>query len=124
MTHDNIIEQWSDTETNYTCIIKITPYGTYNGYVGVPINPNSSKNKNKKYIKKLQSIYVHGGVTFSGYFENFKDFYFIGFDTLHNGDYIPKPEFLKSLNHDSSTFKDLPFIKNEIDKMLTQLKQI
>lgn len=74
-------------------------------------------------------IDVHGGVTYFQENKNsygamqdyFKDCDFvIGFDTAHYMDLVP---FMPSMPDMGGTYKDVSFVRNEIIKMVEQLKE-
>ncbi len=102
------------------------------GYVGVT-------NKHKFYLKGYDDVKpkgdyldVHGGLTFTGFFDNgiktntkdVKKLWFIGFDCAHAGDTCMCFKFdnekLNQLMH-GETYKDLNYVIKEIKRMVNQL---
>lgn len=89
---DSDLNKYPDTEYNFTsscgylCKIKRSPQWTYCGYVQLPID-HPYYNKNYDEINDLDTIYVHGDLTFSN------DGLF-GFDCWHTlmGDISPLEE--------------------------------
>lgn len=90
-------ENWIDETTGLPCLAKsnIIPfYGSFwCGYVGVK---DDHPFFNKHYNDLPGDIQVHGGITFSDYW-NEKDIWWIGFDCAHYDDRVnPKGiEFIK-----------------------------
>lgn len=132
---------YSATDGKYhLLILKNNSLGIFNGYVGI------SKKHNffgKDYFnnKEIESLEVHGGVTYAG--NNlkgmFKNFWYFGFDAGHSGDYVPGlSNDLKKFTADllgeklasellkdyEETYKDLDYVTKEVIKLYKQLKDI
>ena len=75
---------WTSKE-GYICVVAINPIGFRCGYVGVPDNhPIRSKDYDLDFE-------VHGGLTYSGYLDQYKNnlfngLWFLGFDCGHAED--------------------------------------
>lgn len=115
----------------YHCIIKRGHHGALLGYVGV----------NKKHVlyeqEDVHFINCHGGVTFTGFFNENKKYWYIGFDCAHAGDLVPSFENIrKEIRKDKEievydglfgglfkdTYKDWNYVKSNIEDMCKQLK--
>lgn len=110
------------------CLIKRGILGQLNGYAILP----------KDLVSDSDDIYdVHGGITFD---EKIGDTRMIGFDCAHSDDIVPeilsnKLKFHKNINErfklstemyrnqleKISSYKDINFVKNEIEKMVDQV---
>lgn len=83
----DVVLQW--THCGLNCLIRYVEHmGTYNGYVGVPIDhPYFEQDYHSEGIENLE---VHGGVTYTGFWEDLNDgLWYIGFDTAHYTDITP-----------------------------------
>jgi hypothetical protein len=135
---------WRDSSTGLVCMIKRGHYGHLCGYVGVP-NGHKLFGLSSEFEPVLQSLCVHGGVTFSGQITTFgafpamlgftdnglsfkdTDVWFIGFDAAHSTDLIPMspglpglPEFLGS----EGTYKDFGFMREQCTQLAKQIFQV
>jgi hypothetical protein len=130
--------------------------GCLNGYVGVKrSHPYFKKDRSHYRIRQLR---CHGGITFTGERKGFdpyfkKGYWYIGFDTAHGGDYIPRffedkklmelmknePVFkemnnmMKALYKDKTVvpmpttkrnYKDIDFLSKEVSGLYHQLTEI
>lgn len=122
---------------------KNTNLGIYNGYVGV-------KKGHRYYGVYYEDVklkeQVHGGLTYSGYmkYEGFKsDYWYLGFDTAHLGDYVPNmpvsteefidivfnelpkgfKEHLRNMMNVEEEFRDVTYVIKEVIKLAKQLKE-
>lgn len=69
------------------CVLKQHPYHPHmNGYVELP---EGHPFRDLEDYELDNKVHVHGGVTFTGYLNEDSDRYYIGFDTMHAGDYWP-----------------------------------
>lgn len=60
---------------------------------------------------------VHGGLTYG---ERESDGFYLGFDCAHASDLLPNATYLRSRDSEC-TYRDLAFVKNEIDLLAAQL---
>jgi hypothetical protein len=135
------------TKEGYNTAIVLKAPGYYCGYIGVT-RSNDLYGKKIKYIDSNTNLTIYKGVTYAD-----KDIsypvpgvllWWIGFDTIHAGDKINYDIVLKnSFFSDNtkkaikemknimetveiktnSTFKDINFIRNELNNLSKQLKQ-
>lgn len=84
MKKADIIEEFR--EGDRVCRIVRNPMGGLNGYVQVPINLRGLD------YEKI-GVTVHGGLTYGTDAEGF-----VGFDTLHAGDWWPEEELSKNVH--------------------------
>lgn len=143
--------QWIDKATDLDCLIVRGPSGSLCGYVGVTEGHplfETAYNDDRFY-----DLDVHGGVTFTDLCqENEKEHgvchvpgpgrtdhvWWIGFDCSHSWDHSPKFEkaltFGAAARHLSdavdfgggfeSSYKDLPYVTQEIHELAAQLKTL
>lgn len=94
----------------YHVTIKKNPFlGVLLGYVDLP--------KDHKFYGLCYDkidVDVHGGLTYS---QQKGEFWRIGFDCGHSGDFIPMFSDLA----DEKNFKDLDFVKSELKNLVEQL---
>lgn len=101
-----------DEVTKLECIIlRNMELGHLCGYVVFP--------EGKDY--DLDSLSVHGGVTYSDYQSRCDNKYCIGFDCAHYDDWSPYIMFRLFSNSVDSTYKDIEFVKAECIKLAKQL---
>lgn len=118
----NVLSVW-DSEPNevryeqdgFRCLISRHPsLGSLNGYVQIPL---SNSLWGKPY-DEIDDIPVHGGITFSGKFNNTDDWW-IGFDCAHVGDFCPYRDSLFHLHvlH-LGEYRDIEYVRFEITNMI------
>ena len=106
----------------YTCHIRQVPgLGILCGYIGLP---KDHPDFGKHYNELMAGYEVHGGLTFSYHsmpsINDNRDKWWIGFDCAHFSDFIPKiPETCEPV----STWKDVGFVKKEIDALISQARK-
>lgn len=120
-----IAEPVFDEFKHKSLICRVVKHNSFNcGYVGVPKEHKCFENS---YHDIEYEIDVHGGLTFSDFFEhiesNYNKYYYIGFDCAHGGDFIPGVNFGLSTTHINS-YKDYDFVKKECIKLAEQLIEI
>lgn len=105
---------------DYEYMIRSTPMGTLNGYIGLPPwHPWNDMERDDIPVN------CHGGVTFASYWDKIdkaidSEAYWIGFDCSHYMDIIPglnMPAYV-----DNATYKDRDYVYNEILSMVEQAK--
>ncbi len=119
--------QWQDKETGFPCLIVRGPAGALCGYVGVAskhllygrdYSDGDDPKEGQPCTLAMFSLSVHGGLTFTGRCHEVPpvgdsichlveegevdDVWWLGFDTAHSGDFLPK------FKSESLEFKDLP----------------
>lgn len=98
---------------NYQCLIlRTTALGSLCGYIALPPEHHLFG----QYYDTIESLYnyelpAHGGLTFSGEFENW---YWIGFDCVHAGDLVPNSPFYS----EDDTYKDMKFVENNLKEIV------
>lgn len=151
--HEPDKKQWLDQETKYPCLIVRSPVsGSLCGYVGVP---ESHPSHGKKTAQLENDYEAHGGITFAGECQkvpeglesigvchvsnNNEKIWWVGFDTAHAFDYMPKigslikdfpsletSKELEQLLPEDSCFKekyrDLVYVTAECESLARQLK--
>jgi hypothetical protein len=87
------------THSGLECMTQLSPVGIPCGYVAVP----ESHPDYGKHYDDMEDIEVHGGLTFSGYWENLCDgLWYFGFDCGHVYD-------MNALPHSEKLFDFTPF---------------
>lgn len=135
--------QWKDEETGLGCRAIRNNQGVICGYVGVP-ESHPAFGKKYSYIyhedidkveNSIRKIDIHGGLTFSGLWEeddNKDKVWWFGFDTDHYNDYAPQRESIFLIkypytigqNHNPSNYKTLDYVKNECKRLAKKLKAL
>lgn len=111
-----------------------------NGYVGVP---RKHPLYGKLYMsnEQVSDLYVHGGITFSGYGrwpEFQEELWYFGFDTAHFMDYVPglvntlqeirkqAGELLLDIDgmFPGTSYRDINYVAAEVNSLYEQLKKI
>ena len=109
-----LVKKWKDPETGLSCVIREnTMMGILLGYVGVKKNHDLH---GKHYDDVSKTVEAHGGLTYSGYLENDKQWYF-GFDCGHHNDYIPGLCSGNPIN-----YKDEDYVENQCLLLAKQIK--
>ena len=106
------------TIDGYLCEIKRQFQQYLCGYINVPIKRDIvvDPQREEDYYEKIFCDYkVHGGITS---FTEFGSHVKIGFDCAHNCDYKP----LAIYNTQYATYKNVDFVKNELKKLIKQIK--
>ena len=135
--------QSQDEHTGYVCLAKRNfKMGFWCGYVGIPEGHFLYGIEYNHMIYQGLDIYIHGGITFSGFCdeenpiegichvnENNQRIWWLGFDCGHDGDYIPhgtetQYHLSKHLMLPYVTYKDLEYVKRECKELTRQLKAI
>ena len=95
--------------------------------------PCTSSNENHRTIEDL--ISVHGGITFTGEYEEGGKvleggIWWIGFDCAHTGDYNPgialalmKTGYLDHLLSSDEVYRDEDYVTIEVEQMAVQIKE-
>lgn len=123
----------AEDKDGYRLLVVRQRAGFLCGYVGVDKNHSLYE---KLYMSPLDEnvpdgdclvdiIDVHGGLTYSGFFDSIEEagnYWYFGFDCGHYTDHVPNPilRVITSVNR----YKDVAYVKNEIDNMLKQIKDI
>lgn len=106
------------TYCNYQCLIlRNRPLENLCGYIALPPEHHLFG----QHYDTIESIYdyelpAHGGLTFSGEFENQ---YWIGFDCAHAGDWIPN----SPINDEDDTYKDMDFVEKNIKEIINFIEK-
>ena len=126
---------WTDPETGYLCEInRMVAYyesaaqrGYLCGYVYMPKNhPYNKLDLKNCWFLDDGILEVHGGVTFQGSKQEDGP-EMIGFDCGHCFDisYLTKADIEVIYKHDdNATYKDIPFVMAECEKLAKQLKDL
>ena len=75
-----------DDFTGYAMLIRRGPLDGLCGYVGLLDHPAYGKGDSDDFFDNIR---VHGGLTFAGLFEDEGEYWWLGFDCSHAGDYVP-----------------------------------
>ncbi|MCY4318339.1 MAG: hypothetical protein OXE76_03945 [Alphaproteobacteria bacterium] len=126
--------QWTDEATGLPCLILRADHpGTLCGYVGVAEgHPYFRVDDDSDVL--IDGIDVHGGLTFSGFCQASNDeakgvchapgsgepdrVWWLGFDCAHYLDKGPTGLFL---GHCEGEYRDIPYVKAEVEKLAAQL---
>jgi hypothetical protein len=120
---------------NYPCLASRNTIGTWCGFVGIaethPLFMQHYETEPYRYIE------VHGEVSFTGFlkeesllFAPPKRWWWIGFDTHHEGDFCPNVERfpnkprtrkLKAKTSDSPIYRDVLFVEAQLNILAMQL---
>lgn len=152
--HEPDFAKWRDPETGLICaIVRPTLTKALCGYVKIPNcrlrqkliryrqnDPGTFADSifHRRYRRNgyshslLKGIDVHGGLTFSGSFRDYRlSGYWIGFDCAHAFDFIPKVhETLVSLGKEyarfqlSDIYRDFTYVKKETTSLARQVAKI
>lgn len=140
-----VLEIYTDADTGYRCMIWMNPvYATLYGYIEVSVyHPHIAPYFKDNTImdicdSPIDDYDVHGGVTFarrvvspdSDYPLSSDGCLWVGFDCVHSGDdhwCNLKRKWWSELIDTSHlpfplTYKDLPFVRGEINKLAKQLR--
>lgn len=122
--------EWDDEEDNlhwhqdgFACLIRRHEwFGHFNGYVGVDIvHPLYGLN----YCDEVfESIGVHGGLTYSGLWEEFPGFHWFGFDCNHTWDWAPGSanKYRSADKYQSNKiYRNLAYVRAEVESLVRQL---
>jgi hypothetical protein len=81
----------------------------------------------KRVDYKIYDIQVHGGLTFSGTWDDESLWYF-GFDCGHAGDFSPRMDALENLGEDwgfcTNDYRDILYVTAEVELLAKQLGAI
>jgi len=111
----------------FKCMIKRHPdFLSLNGYVGLP---KGHKFYGKGYDDIGQEIDCHGGLTFTGHWDDDPELWWIGFDCAHAWDMTPGIEMrlpldmqMKISDIDKNvTYKNIEYVRNECKSIVDQL---
>lgn len=111
------------TTFGYPCVIRINDQNTLCGYIGIekghPLWLGDCDDLD------IQSLEVHGGVTYTGFLKGGTTWY-IGFDCAHSSDHVPGPkwEIPPFVVRPSKPWRDHFFVKMNINELAAQLKII
>ena len=112
-TEEPDFDAWSDR--NYICAIRRNSLGSLCGYVALPLDhPLVIRQFPVQVTASINSLDVHGGVTFN---EKIDGFYWIGFDCAHLGDYVPALDY-------GGSYRDFDYVKSQISSVVDQLIEI
>jgi hypothetical protein len=89
-------------------IMKNPSIDTFCGYVGF----DEKSGFYKVHYEKLDSVVVHGGLTFSGNFDD-SDLWWVGYDCAHSGDY--------SKFNPSGKIRDVDYCTKQCENLAKQL---
>lgn len=122
-------------KTNYPCVASRNSIGTWCGFVGVP--EMHSLFMQHYETEPFKYIDVHGQVSFSGFLKDEsllfappKRWWWIGFDTHHEGDFCPyidrvptKPRRrLKGKTSETAPiYRDMRYVEDQLNSLATQL---
>lgn len=113
-------------------IIRVDSMGHYCGYVGVPKNHHYyGVHYVEIYDNEIyKGLEVHGGLTFSSTIKDLgdssstnEDYWFLGFDCAHAGDFTPSNllYFSENIYVHYADFKDYKYVKDNIIHLAEQL---
>jgi len=123
--------EFIDESTGYRCFIQRHPELKHLcGYVELPEKHKLYGIDYYEYDKGINTIDVHGGVTYTGEIrfkqQNYTIDYVVGFDCAHAGDY--SPYFLPFLGMNkiigNERYKNIEYVTNECKKLAKQLKEL
>lgn len=127
--------QWVDEETNLDCLAVRSPWGTWCGYVGVPPQHPLFRTP---YQKVDNDISVHGGLAYSDLCQEGgkvchvplsgreHNIWWFGFDCAHAFDLSPQDLLTWPGGSGlirGSTYRDLPYVKEQAANLAKQLKE-
>lgn len=134
-THEPDKVQWTDEATGLPCLIVRNRVGALCGYVGVPV---THAMYGMEY-SDLESVDVHGGLTFSGRCRDgdesesichvpgtgeTDDVWWLGFDTAHAMDFPPaytRIPVMDDVYERGLTYRDIEYVKAEVRRLALQL---
>jgi hypothetical protein len=106
------------THSGLECMTKLSPVGIPCGYVAVP----ESHPDYGKHYDDLEDIEVHGGLTFSGYWENLCDgLWYFGFDCGHADDIDNPPDIVPEYPHRLRYNKSMGYVERQTRRLAEQL---
>jgi hypothetical protein len=113
------------TYKGYTCMIRRGPVGALCGYVGLK-KGHRLYGKYYNEDKELENIDCHGGLTFSGEWDELQDdLWYIGFDCAHAFDFIPGLMTMHESTYlpmmEEATYRDFDYVTKECEKIVDQL---
>jgi len=103
----------------FVCCGIIGALKTWCGYVGV----GEGHPLYEIYYNDIDEIIVHGGLTFSGFFEadnsinQYLNVWWLGFDCAHVGDLIPGVTYTRT----GDVYRNIDFVKDECKSLARQL---
>jgi hypothetical protein len=105
---------WVDRE--FPCAIRRNFAGALCGYIGVPVDhPFFSAPAHQTLQEYVEhTIEVHGDVTL---FKKIGDFYWIGFDCCHLGDFAPNVGDIAS----GEAYRDFAYVQGQVKSMVDQV---
>lgn len=118
-------DEWFDVASGFKCQARRNPLGAWCGYVGVPRGHVFFGVSDDEVIYSLD---VHGGVTFTGKWEEYDPLWWFGFDCCHAWDITPGM-FALEMEMDFPTpgeavYRDLKYVKRECKKLASQLRTV
>ena len=126
--------RWVDKATGLPCVVYRTDMGSLCGYIGIKetLSTMYSLFYGLGYEDELLGeVRVHGGLTFSGKFNNveeiYKDVWWFGFDCAHFMDIVPqlREMFLsRSGAKEGGTYKDIGYVTSEVESLALQFQKI
>ena len=102
------------------CLRMVDGGGNINGFVKIP--EGHKLHGIDCDDDTFPNLNVHGGITFSLNYNlktKEKDEWWIGFDTSHNGDYMPY-----YTHFDGEEYRDMQYVEQEIINLINQLIEI
>lgn len=125
---DNTVVKTFKTKVGLDALILLIRGDHHCGYVGFD---KDHILYNVGYQDLEEIIEVHGGLTFSGKQEEFKDQWWLGFDCAHYGDRCLMPEVpsaMKRLLHGNvfrdSVFRDAEYVEKQCENLAYQLSKV
>jgi hypothetical protein len=109
------------THSGFECMTKVSPMGIPCGYVGLP----QSHPYHGKHYNDIDDIEVHGGLTFSAYWEDLGDgLWYLGFDCGHAFDIDDLPTTLPKHPWAFRSNKSDNFVEEQTKRLAEQLEKI
>jgi hypothetical protein len=111
------------THCGFECMTKVSVMGIPCGYVGL----TKSHPYFGKHYNEIENIEVHGGLTFSGYWEEFQDdLWYLGFDCGHFWDMAYQPTTVTEFPYVQSfkSNKSMAYVEEETRSLAEQLEKV
>ena len=108
------------SHAGFECMTRRSPVGIPCGYVGLP----RSHPYHGKHYNDIQDIEVHGGLTFSDYWERADGLWWLGFDAGHAWDIDDLPTTVSEPPYVFKSNKSQEFMEQETRNLAEQLAKV